>query len=111
MTTVGPRYSRTAPALRSSSAPCLDFVRHYGFQIKAYGPANSQSAGIVENAVRHVKLSFLHGRELNAYAERGRHFGRRLVIEGTITNASWMNVKGAGRNVRLRCVGILGLRK
>ncbi len=51
------------------NAQYLDFARHHGFQIKACAPAHPQSKGIVENAVRYVKQSFLHGRELNTYAE------------------------------------------
>jgi len=51
------------------NAQYLDFARHHGFQIKACGPAHPQSKGIVENAVAYVKKSFLHGRQINAFAE------------------------------------------
>ena len=51
------------------NAQYLDFARHHGFQIKACAPAHPQSKGIVENAVHYVKRSFLHGRQIGAFAE------------------------------------------
>ena len=47
----------------------LDFARHYGFRIKACGPAHPQSKGIVENAVSYVKKSFLRGRQITRFDE------------------------------------------
>ncbi len=51
------------------NAQYLDFARHYGFRIKACGPAHPQSKGIVENAVAYVKKSFLSGREITRFEE------------------------------------------
>lgn len=51
------------------NAQYLDFARHYGFRIKACGPGHPQSKGIVENAVRYVKRSFLCGRQITRFEE------------------------------------------
>lgn len=51
------------------NAQYLDFARHYGFRIKACGPAHPQSKGIVENAVSYVKKSFLRGRQITRFDE------------------------------------------
>ncbi len=56
----------TAPVF---NAQYLDFAQHYGFQIKACGPAHPQSKGMVETAVAYVKKSFLSGRQINRFAE------------------------------------------
>lgn len=56
----------TAPVF---NAQYQDFAHHYGFQIKACGPAHPQSKGMVENAVAYVKKSFLAGRTINRFAE------------------------------------------
>ncbi len=53
------------------NAQYLDFARHYGFRIKACGPAHPQSKGIVENAVSYVKKSFLRGRQITRFDELG----------------------------------------
>ena len=46
----------------------LDFARHYGFEIRACNVGAANEKGRVENGVRYVKSSFLHGQVLDQFA-------------------------------------------
>ena len=46
----------------------LDFARHYGFEIRACNVGAANEKGRVENGVRYVKSSFLHGLVLDQFA-------------------------------------------
>jgi transposase len=46
----------------------LDFARHYGFEVRACNVGAANEKGRVENGVRYVKSSFLHGQVLEQFA-------------------------------------------
>jgi transposase len=46
----------------------LDFARHYGFEVRACNVGAANEKGRVENGVRYVKSSFLHGLALSQFA-------------------------------------------
>jgi len=46
----------------------LDFARHYGFEVRACNVGAANEKGRVENGVRYVKSSFLHGQALDQFA-------------------------------------------
>jgi transposase len=46
----------------------LDFARHYGFEVRACNVGAAHEKGRVENGVRYVKSSFLHGQALDQFA-------------------------------------------
>jgi transposase len=46
----------------------VDFARHYGFEIRACNVGAAHEKGRVENGVRYVKSSFLHGQTLTQFA-------------------------------------------